>query len=382
MHAKSFLLAAFLAAVGVGSQAHSQYVPMMPYGHPAMLPPGGGFPGGVMPAAYAGPAGPACADGACTSCGKGGCDGCCTGWCHRFSVFGEFLYLRPRDAEVAYAVPIDGNVVDPSDPAFQVGPVQVVDPNFQPGFRFGVGCTLNECSMLQFTYAQLDADTNDTLVLPGGGAAIARSLVSPLPITAAVDALDAEAHLLVQFKLFDADYKGLLAYCDDYKVAYVVGARYAKLNQEFNALFSTNGFDTVATDVEFEGGGLKIGLEGERYGRNHQWFVYGKGDVALIGGISRASYFGTNQADTAIVDTDWEAGRLVTITDLEVGFGWENHCRNLRLSAGYMYSVWYNITRTNEWINAVQNNNFTDPSDNFFGMMSFDGITARVEFLW
>jgi hypothetical protein len=421
MHAKSLVLAALVAALaGVGSQARAQYAPMGPYGGygyapmpppgmpggpgmmgpgmgPGMMGPGMGpgmapgmMPGmpGVVPAAFAGGAygDPACAAPGCTdpACGHDGKSGCndCKGWCHRWNVFGEFLYMRARDAEVAYAVPIDGNITDPSDPVFQIGQVQVVDPDFQPGFRLGFGCTLDECSQIQATYSQLDADANDDLVLAGGGGAVARSLVSPLPITAAVDTLDAEAHLLIQFKLFDLDYKGLFAYCDDYKLAYVVGARYGKLNQEFNALFEVNGFETVRTDVEFEGVGLKFGLEGERYGRNQQWFVYGKGDVAFIGGESRASYFGTNQADDAIVDTSWEAGRLVTMTDLEVGFGWQNCCGNFRLSAGYVYSMWFNIVRTNEWIDSVQLNNFTDRSDNYKGMMTFDGLTARAEFLW
>ena len=35
-----------------------------------------------------------------------------------------------------------------------------------------------------------------------------------------------------------------------------------------------------------------------------------------------------------------------------------------------------------EWIDAVKANNFTDRSDNFKGMMTFDGFTARVEYLW
>ncbi|MEX2174317.1 MAG: Lpg1974 family pore-forming outer membrane protein [Pirellulaceae bacterium] len=412
MHAKSWVWAATLAALaGIGLEAHAQYGPMNPYGqpglsppgmmqpgmmpgmmppgmaHPGMMPPQGMPPPGMMQAGYAGPQamGPGGMPG-CGSAAPGGCGACddCNsgGWCHKWNVFGEFLYLRARNAEVAYAVPIDGNITDPSDPAFQVGEVQTVDPNYQPGFRFGFGFTLDECSAFQLTYTQLDADANDSLVLPGGlGAPVARSLVSPLPINAAVDTLDAEAHLAVQFKLLDADYKGLLAYNDDYRIGYVVGARYAKLNQEFDALYQVNGFETVATDVEFEGVGLKLGLDAERYGRNRQWFVYGRGDVAFVGGEFRADYFGSNQADDVVVDTSWEAGRLVTITDLEVGLGWENHCGNLRLSTGYMYSMWFNTVRTNDWIDGVRNNNFTDLSD-CDGMMTFDGLTARVEFLW
>jgi major outer membrane protein len=404
MHTKSFVFAALLAALaGAGNQALAQYGQPSPYGYPGMMPPGpmmgpgmmgpgtmpgmyGPMGGGVMPAAYmnggGGMGGPGCSD---PTCGTAGCDGdCCGGgYCHCWSVFGEFLYMRARDAEVAYAVPIDGNITDPSDPVFQVGEVQVVDPDFQPGFRFGFTRTCSECSLVAVTYSQLDADTNDTLVIPGGvGNVVARSLVSPLPINTAVDGLDAEAHLFVQFKTLDVDYKSLIAYCDDYRLAFVVGARFAKLNQEFNALFETNGFDIVETDVEFEGAGIKMGLEGERYGRNRQWFVYGKGSVSLLGGESRATYFGSNNADESIVDTSWEAGRMVTVTDLEAGLGWQNCCGNLRLSAGYSFSTWYNITRTNEWINAVQKNNFADESDNLFGFMSFDGLNARIEYLW
>ncbi len=400
MHTKSLIWAALLAALaGAGNQAHAQYGYPSPYGYPGAAPMMGpglmgpgmmgpatmpGAYGPVAPAAYnmgGGPAGPGCTDPACT---KPGCDGnCCGGgYCHCWSVFGEFLYMRARDAEVAYAVPIDGNITDPSDPAFQVGEVQVVDPDYQPGFRFGFTRTCSECSLVAVTYSQLDADANDTLVVPGGLNVVARSLVSPTPINAAIDTLDAEAHLFVQFKILDVDYKSLIAYCDDYRVAFVAGARFAKLNQEFDAIFETNGFDTVATDVEFEGAGIKIGLEGERFGRNRQHFVYAKGSVSILGGESRATYFGSNNTDEILVDTSWEAGRMVTITDLEAGFGWQNCCGNLRLSAGYSFSSWYNIVRTNEWINAVQKNNFSDESDNLFGFMSFDGINARVEVLW
>ena len=48
-----------------------------------------------------------------------GCCGdyCCQGYCNRFGVFGEFLYLKPRGAEVAYAVAIEGDIVDPNPAA-------------------------------------------------------------------------------------------------------------------------------------------------------------------------------------------------------------------------------------------------------------------------
>ena len=57
----------------------------------------------------------------------------------------------------------------------------------------------------------------------------------------------------------------------------------------------------------------------------------------------------------------------------------QNDCGTVRLSAGYMYSIWYNVTRTNEWINAVQHNNFVDQSDNFNSFLAVDGFVTRLE---
>lgn len=375
-----------------------------PMGYAAMPPGYGLMPNPyAMPAGYAGIAPPPVepmeslvqpdstggkGTGCTTGCSSGctaGCDTCgsCKGWCHCFNFFGEFLYLRARDAEVAYAVPIDGSIiVGPTSQQVQTGSVGVVDPDYQPGFRFGGGFTLDETSAVQLTYTQLDSNTTDDVSLPGGRPVLRSLVSSPNPLNIGADGLDAFADLNIQFKLFDVDYKGLIAYTEGYKVAYVVGARYAQLDQDFSAQFEVLGVETVDTRVNFEGGGLKLGLEGERYVRNGQLFVYGKGDVSFIGGEFRADYLFGTQGDPIITDTSFDASRLVTITNLEVGVGWQNKCGNLRLSSGYMYNVWYNVLRTNEFINAVQTNNFTDPSDNFYGMMSFDGFTAKVEVLW
>jgi hypothetical protein len=382
MHAKSLVCAAALAAL-LANVAAAQY--------------GGGYPGTIgdaspyamtayqpaeeMPSVMAG--GPACGAGVscgdgCGGCG-GGCGGCCQGWCHRVNVFGEFLYLRARNAEVAYAVPIDGGLL-PGDPVIQTGPVEVVDPDGQAGFRIGAGFTLDECSQIVATYSYINSTTTDAVTLPGTGDVL-RSLVSS-PINIATDGLDAAAALDIQFDLIDLDYKGLFAFCDDYKLNYLVGVRYASLDQDFASISATNGIAGVVSDVEFEGVGLRLGLEGERYGRNRQWFVYGKSAVSFIGGEFRTAYQSFDQGDALITDTSWRSGRIVTITDLEVGVGWRNHCDNFRVSLGYMYSFWHNTVMTREWINAVQENNFVDPSDNFEGLLTFDGLTIRAEVLW
>jgi hypothetical protein len=405
---------AVAALAGLSSQAMGQYDPAAMYGggpppggmYGGGPPPGGMYGGGPPPGAMYGgasvqPAGfgrgmaggmsggmsaqPGYGPGCSAGCGGGGCNGCCDccprgAWCHHIGVFGEGLYLRPRGVEVAYAVPVDD---DGNDPAYQLDAVRVLDPDYQPGFRAGFNFTVGECSLVEVTYTQFNADADDFFQLEGGLGATLGELVSPPALNTAGTNLDSQAEMDVKFQQIDADYLGLLAYCDDYRVAYSVGVRYGKLDQEFAALFSPNDTRLVATDIEFEGAGLKLGALAERYGRNRNLYVYGKGDVAFLGGEFRSEYFSATEIGQGpFVDTSWKAGRLVTVTDLEVGMGWQNCSGCIRVQGGYMYSVWYNVVKTQEWINAVQENNFADPSDNFYGMVSFDGFTARVEFLW
>jgi hypothetical protein len=59
-------------------------------------------------------------------------------WIHRSGVFGEFLYLRSRDGEVAYAVPVDGAIVPPPrpfKPARSLWSIRIIRPAFASARR-------------------------------------------------------------------------------------------------------------------------------------------------------------------------------------------------------------------------------------------------------
>ena len=294
MQAKLLVFAATLAALfGWTSTASAQYGPGAgPYGG------GGGypsapygvaqFPGALGMAAYqpapppeapGAPGGIGCTDSAC-GCGDGSCcDDCCSGWCHRINVFGELLYLRPRNAEIAYAVPINGNLAPGGQ--VQIGPVALIDPDFEAAFRGGVGFTLNECSAIVASYTNFESRTLNDVQLAGGGPdnpALWPLILSPFVFNPNILTLDAAALMDLNFELIDVDYKGLIAYNCDYRVNYVVGARYATLDQLVAATY-TAGVTTnnVVSAVNFDGAGLKLGLEGEYYACNSQFYGYGKG---------------------------------------------------------------------------------------------------------
>jgi hypothetical protein len=330
---------------------------------------GGGMPGGMQGMAgvpgYAG----------------GYCDDGCNGWTNKYFAFGEFLYLRPRNAEVAYAVPVNGAALAGGS-LVPAGAVRVADPDYAAGFRVGMGAVISPRSAIAVTYTQFDRDTFDATSLPGNGAVI-RSLVnSPNPLTAGGNGLDTAATLQTQFQLLDIDYKGLIYYTPQAQLAYVVGARYGNLEQHFAAGFApASGFQEVLAESEFDGGGLKLGLEGLRFHPTSQFFVYGKGYASMLAGTFRTHYQ-LNDNGATITDTGFKAGRLVTMLDLEGGVGWQNFTGNLRFSMGYMFSSWFNTVKVNELINSVQTNNFLDPSTNYRGMTTFDGLTSKIELLW
>jgi hypothetical protein len=328
---------------------------------------GGGYP--------AGPGG----------CGPGGCGDyggdCCGGWTQRLNVFGEFLYLRARDAEVVYASEIDGPILADAV-GLQAGPLGIVDHDYQPGFHFGVGFTLDNCNQIQVTYSQFDSTTTDAIAADGTN--VITSLVAhPDSVAAGSVFLNANADSNIQFKLLDADFRGLLSCCDEYQVSYLVGVRYARFEQSLTANFLNVGTETVATNVNFDGAGMRFGMDFERYGRNRQWFVYGKGYASLIGGRFQADYLQSNQGDPVVASTSWEAGRVVTMLDLETGLGWQSCSGHVRMSVGYLYSGWFNTIRTNEWILAVQNQNYVGNGMSTYDTgITFDGLTARVELMW
>ena len=305
--------------------------------------------------------------------GDCGCPPCCS--CPTWSFFGEALYLRARDAEVPYAVPIDGPIVPPPTPSpIQVGPVAIVDPDYEPGFRVGFGHALDCCTCVNATWTHYESSTADQTSIAAPD--VIRSMVShPSSQSAATDFLQAAAGYSLDFDLVDVDYRGILTYGQRYAVFYLIGGRYGRLQQDFDARFSALGTETVLTDIQFDGGGIRIGLDAERHALKHGIMVYARGVASFVAGEFRGSYFQGQTFDPTVVDTSWKAGRVVPMLDLEVGVGWTSPGGCLRFRAGYLFNAWYNVVKTDDLIRAVQTNNFLELGNT----MSFDGLAARAE---
>jgi len=289
-------------------------------------------------------------------------------------VFGEFLMLRPRDAEVAYAVPFNGPVDQPPAVPIQVAPLGMVDPDYQGAYRVGYETVFNNCTSIGVTYTRFETDTASAIQTDAPF--VIRSMVShPSTFDATSAGLEASARYDIDFALVDADVRGVIACGECFLLNWVGGARYASSEHAFQSRFAVNGQETVLTNIEFQGAGLRVGLEGERHARKGGWMIYGKGAASFTAGEFRA-FYGQGQAfDASVVSTRWKAGRIVSMLDLELGVGWTSPNACLRFTAGYMVSGWYNVVMTDEFIHAVQTNNFVDLGDT----LTFDGLVVRAE---
>jgi hypothetical protein len=186
-----------------------------------------------------------------------------------------------------------------------------------------------------------------------------------------------EAGYDIDFQIVDVDYRLILLALPQGELTLVGGACYLHEEQNFRSRFSVSGVERVDTDIVFDGGGIRIGLEGERRSPIG-CLVYGRTSARFAAGDFRCSYVDGTGTDRVIAATSWTAGRVVSLLDLELGIGWTSAQGCVRLTAGYMFNTWLNMINTDEWIQAVQNNDFVDID----GDLTFDGLVARAEIRW
>lgn len=288
---------------------------------------------------------------------------CVPPWVHRSGIFGEAMLLRARNAQVAYAALENGTV-----PAGSTG---VLDSEFDFGYRLGLIKALDNCHSIVATYSGFISENDDQIA----GTALSKLLIHPDALNATSDALTASGTTALDFHVFDLDYRFLLHGTDRSAFNMLIGARYAHMEQDVDVIYETvGGFDAVTSDIDFDGAGLRLGLDAEHHVR-HGLYGYGRANASFLAGEFDASYLDT-QNDAYVASTDFTTARLVTILDVEVGAGWQA-TQNCRLSLGYSVSGWFNSVTTADWIDGVRDN------DNHFADMSqaitFDGFNARAE---
>lgn len=293
----------------------------------------------------------------------------------RIGIFGEFLYLKPRDVDIPFAVPQDGLLIPGASP---VGAVANVDPGYSPGFRVGGFLAAGDCARLVGTYTWYDS-TNDAAVAINAPNVINPLVLFPGTFNAGFTAQRASANYDINFQMIDLDYLFVAECANRYWYGYSAGARYAQLNQEFNATFNfapPDGTTTLNTQVDFTGIGPKIATTGEwMFHEGGGFRLYGNAAASFLAGQFKNTYVQSNQFGGTEVNTSFTSNRIVPILDLELGLAWVSAQERVRLSAGYMVSAWFNSITSRGWIDAVQARTYNPGSET----ITFDGATARAE---
>lgn len=305
------------------------------------------------------------------------CEPCCV----PFFVFGEFLYLRASDADVAHAQQQNGIGGAGTVPFGRIG---TVDIDYEPAYRFGGGIGLDACSSLIVSYTRFDGNGSDLLVaptVPGGGGAVGSLVQHPgAAITASAGPVTADYD--IDYHLADVLFRDVWRSGNCYVLNYSVGAQYANLDQEFSqsGIFSggSAGVIDTDTDIEFDGGGIKVGLDGERW-LTSRLSVYGKASASALSGRFNSRYSLENSTtDVLLAEAIWKDNRVISLVEYELGLALTSCNSRWRGSVGYLFQHWGNVVTTSGLIQGVQADNYSDISD----VISFDGLTSRLEYRW
>jgi len=289
-------------------------------------------------------------------------------WAHRTGFYASLMLLRARDAEVAFALPVNNNV--------PVGATGLLDPEFDLGYQIGFRKAFeDQHSSLSLNYSGFFSEQNQRLAGDGALFSLSKLLVHPNEANAAADALLAIGQYEIDFQTVDLDYRFVVISNQCTAANFTIGARYGRLDQELAVQYSGAGLtELVTSDIEFNGLGLRLGGDIEHHGR-HGLFCYGKTAASFLAGEVKADFLHSSNVDPLRVANSWDAGRLVSILELEVGAGWQ--CTsNCKLSAGYTFSNWMGVAKTDQWIDKVQ----ADSAGDLDGDLTFDGFVFNAEY--
>lgn len=291
---------------------------------------------------------------------------------HRPAIIGEFLYLHARNVDVPYATPVDGIGAT----AVPTGPSSMAAPTYQPGFRIGLNRNLTDSSSLAVNYWFYQSQSTGSTTLPGGSGFLNAELVHPNTTSVAADSLSAQADYDIDFDIIDVHYRTTLSE-KTYLMYLTVGARYARIDEDFRARYSILSSTDVVSDIGFDGVGPRLGLEIERAmdGRFH---MYLRGGASLLFGHFQADYRQSNVFSGTQATAGLDDSRLVPVTELELGLGWDSSTETFRFAAGYYVGTWFNTVTTGGFIDSVQDGTLYSIGG-VGDTLVFDGMVARIE---
>ena len=315
-------------------------------------------------------------------------------WEHETGFFAEYLYLRPFGADISYGAQQNGTGggnfgVPPG--GVPEGDIGVISPEFRNGLRVGGELALSCTSGIRATFTEYDTETTGSLVQPSGGAAGITATANSfllIPGTLAFNNGNTTFSRLdnalgIHFKMADIEYSTLLTdvCCQTHAVNFDIGVRYAHLGQDFEQLASfpgANGDFDVATNIKFDGVGLRTGFDGAWRIGCSRFSLYGNAFINVLFGEFASHY---QESDLTLgpppeTIANWSDDRCVPILDYEVGVKWTSCNGHWVVGSGYYTAFWFNTVATQDFVTALQTSNFNHVDRT----IAFTGFTSHIEY--
>jgi hypothetical protein len=246
----------------------------------------------------------------------------------------EYLLVRPRRRADDFAI------VDPLDNLTPEGRVHNVGFDMASGLRAGVGYRAAGSPWeTWFTYTYLHAGGEASAVAPPGGL-IYPTLTRPGLVDTALSAVAGDN---LTYNVYDLDTCRKVAGDESLELRLGFGVRYTTIDQNQTAIYNGRdaNFSQVASRISFDGAGLTVGGEG-RWLMPWGLSLFGRAKGGLIVGDVRNSLRETDNGG-ATTNANIQDHYYTTIPVLELGTGVAWEYRNLRISAGYEITNWFNM---------------------------------------
>ncbi len=366
--------------------------------------------------------GDCCGD--CLCCDSGcfdeGCSSFPTGNSGREEIFGDgflsrpgqffigldYLNVRSTFSESTAFVTSTGGTPLPGSPLLfppVVNTFNELDYNYESSYRVYGGYRLCDCDAeIRFAFTRFTSSANaDSGAVPAPSNGQSTQFLSPiggdLVVTNVGDRLVVNSDVTAD--LYDLDFAKTIplgqsdcgcsdpcdsfdpccdsgcGWCPAWDLKWSAGLRFADINWNNRtvrrSLTPALDGENASMTMNFQGGGIRAGLEGTRYlGRQRISALFVRSNVSLLLGDVEIEHFD----DFADITTRFSSTQLIPVLDLEAG-GRVNLTENVLVSAGYLFSAWHDLGMRGTF--DVLNGR--GPTFDDANILGFDGFFARAE---
>jgi hypothetical protein len=255
---------------------------------------------------------------------------------------GEFLLMKARSTDLDY-------VISGQNPGLAtVGPIQSLKYDLGTGFRVEGGYRFGEHGRWEIGSAYTYFTSNEETTGASG------TLFPTLTRPGLTDrATSARALADIDYNVYDALVSRRVLLDEHFGVRFIGGLRFADIRQTFNAFY--DGGDArlaaVTTRSQFQGVGPIFGTEAVLAGWKG-FHIYGRAIGGLISGRSANQLIETNDnGATTYVNTSYDVRKVVPMTNLAIGLGWQY--RTFSIRAGYEIAYWQGIFERPRFVDDV-----------------------------